>query len=51
LPELSSATHANYQYNLLTRFAGVGIIGGAALLVIKTYADRRETLSREGGGE
>jgi len=51
LPELSSATHKNFQSNLLTRFAGVGLLGGAALVVIKTYADRRETLSQEGGGE
>lgn len=51
LPELSSATHKNFENNLLTRFATVGLLGGAALVVIKTYADRRETISQEGGGE
>jgi formate dehydrogenase iron-sulfur subunit len=51
LPELSSVTHKNFENNLLTRFATVGLLGGAALVVIKTYADRRETISQEGGGE
>jgi len=51
LPELSSVTHKGFQNNLLTRFAAVGLLGGAALLVFKTYADRRVTISQEGGGE
>jgi formate dehydrogenase iron-sulfur subunit len=51
LPELSSVTHKNFENNLLTRFATVGLLGGAALVVIKTYADRRETISQQGGGE
>jgi formate dehydrogenase iron-sulfur subunit len=51
LPELSSVTHKNFENNLLTRFATVGLLGGSALVVIKTYADRRETISQQGGGE
>lgn len=51
LPELSSATHKSFQNDLLVKFAGVGLLGAAALVAIKTYAERRDTLSQEGGGE
>ena len=51
LPELSSTTHKSFQNDLLVKFAGVGLLGAAALVAIKTYAERRDTLSQEGGGE
>jgi hypothetical protein len=52
LPEYSSVTHKGFESDLLVKFAGVGLfVGGAILAAIKLYAERRETLSQEGGGE
>lgn len=52
LPEYSSVTHKGFESDLLVKFAGVGLfVGGAILAAVKLYAERRESLSQEGGGE
>ncbi len=51
LPEYSSVTHKGFESDLLVKFAGVGIfVGGAILAAVKLYAQRRETIAVEGGG-
>ena len=52
LPEYSTVTHKGFEMGLLTGFVGVGLfVGGALIVAIKLYAERRETIENleEGG--
>ena len=50
LPEYTSVTQKGYETDLLVKFAGAGLfVGGALLAAIKLYAERRESVAKEGG--
>ena len=47
LPEYSEATQKSFQTQLLTRFAGIGLLVGGALLVVAKFFDRKESVEEE----
>jgi len=51
LPEYTSVSQKGYETDILVKFAGAGLfLGGAILAAIKLYAERRESIAKEGGG-
>ena len=50
LPEYTSVSQKGYETDILVKFAGAGLfLGGAILAAIKLYAERRESIAKEGG--
>jgi len=50
LPEYTSVSQKGYETDILVKFAGAGLfVGGAILAAIKLYAERRESIAKEGG--
>jgi formate dehydrogenase iron-sulfur subunit len=50
LPEYTSVSQKGYETDILIKFAGAGLfVGGAILAAIKLYAERRESIAKEGG--
>lgn len=48
LQELSAATQKGFESAMITRFAGIGLlVGGALIAAAKLYAERAETISKE----
>ncbi len=47
LPEYSEATQKSFQTQMLTRFAGIGLLVGGALLVVSKFFDRKESVEEE----
>jgi formate dehydrogenase iron-sulfur subunit len=50
-PSLTSATPETYQTGLLSRFAGIGILGGALYATMQMYSQRKEKVAESRGGE
>jgi formate dehydrogenase iron-sulfur subunit len=50
-PSRSDATPSAHQTGLLTRFAGIGILGGALYATMKIYSQRKEEIAESQGGE
>ncbi len=50
-PSRSDATPSAHQTGLLTRFAGIGILGGALYATMKIYSQRKEEVTESKGGE
>jgi hypothetical protein len=50
-PSRTDATPSAYQTGLLTRFAGIGILGGALYATMKIYSQRKEEVAESQGGE
>lgn len=49
LPEYTSVSQKGYETDILVKFAGAGLfVGGAILAAIKLYAERRESIAKEG---
>ncbi len=50
LPEYTSVSQKGFETDILVRFAGAGLfVGGAILAAIRLYAERRESIAKEGG--
>ena len=50
LPEYTSVSQKGYETDILVKFAGAGLfVGGAILAAVKLYAERRESIAKEGG--
>jgi formate dehydrogenase iron-sulfur subunit len=48
LQDYEAITQKGFETGMLTRFAGIGLfVGGALIAAVKLYAERRETLAKE----
>jgi formate dehydrogenase iron-sulfur subunit len=50
-PSRTDANPSAHQTGLLTRFAGIGILGGALYATMKIYSQRKEEVAESQGGE
>jgi formate dehydrogenase iron-sulfur subunit len=47
----TNATPSAHQTGLLTRFAGIGILGGALYTAMRIYSQRKEEVTESQGGD